>query len=350
MPIETVVVTGASAGLGRAIALEFAKRGAQVALLARGKKGLEAAAAEVEAAGGKALVIPTDVADADAVEAAAEEVERTFGPIDIWVNDAMVTVLAPTLEMKPEEYKRATDVTYLGTVYGTLAALKRMHKRGRGSIVQVGSAMAYRSIPLQSAYCGAKHAILGFTQSLRCELIHDNSNIKLSMIQMPAMNTTQFGWVKNKMSHHPQPVPPIYAPEVGARAVYWAAHHNRAQIYVGTSSVGAVVGNKIAPNLLDKYLGHTGYKSQQTSQPADPSRPDNLWTPVDGDEDRGYHGEFGDRAYSHSIQLWADLNRGPLAIGLGIAAAVIGTWVLTSRNKSENHTSERREHHRYVAA
>ncbi len=324
MSDETVVVTGASAGLGRAIAREFGKHGAQVVLLARGQKGLEGAAEEVEAAGGKAHIVPTDVADADAVEAAARQAEEHFGPIDIWINNAMVTVLAPTPEMKPEEYKRATDVTYLGTVFGTLAALRRMVPRDRGTIVQVGSAMAYRSIPLQSAYCGAKHAILGFTNSLRCELLHDQRNIRLTMVQMPAMNTTQFGWVRNKMSHKPQPVPPIFEPEVGARAVYWAAHHNRREVYVGTSSVGAIVGNKLAPSLLDKYLAKSGYKSQQTGEREEPGRPDNLFTPVDSDQDRGAHGHFDDRAYGHSVQLWADQHRRSLGIGLATAAAVTG--------------------------
>jgi len=324
MQTETVVVTGASAGLGRAIAREFGKNGSNVVLLARGEKGLEGAAAEVESEGGHAHIIPTDVSDSEAVERAAEEAERHFGPIDIWINNAMVTVLAPAKQMQPEEYKRATEVTYLGVVYGTLAALRRMLPRDRGTIVQVGSAMAYRSIPLQSAYCGAKHAILGFTDSLRCELLHDKSNVRLTMVQMPAMNTTQFGWVRNKMSHKPQPVPPIYEPEVGARAVYWAAHHDRREVYVGTSSVGAIVGNKIAPGLLDKYLAKSGYKSQQTGQREDPTRPDNLFTPVDSEEDRGAHGQFQSRSYGHSIQLWADLHRGTLAVGASVAAAVTG--------------------------
>lgn len=324
MQTETVVVTGASAGLGRAIAREFGKRGANVVLLARGETGLKGAAAEVESAGGHAHIVPTDVADPEAIENAAEEAERRFGPIDIWINNAMVTVLAPAKEMKPEEYKRATEVTYLGVVYGTLAALRRMLPRDRGTIVQVGSAMAYRSIPLQSAYCGAKHAILGFTDSVRCELLHDKSNVRLTMVQMPAMNTTQFGWVRNKMSHKSQPVPPIFEPEVGARAVYWAAHHDRRQVYVGTSSVGAIVGNKIAPGLLDKYLANSGYKSQQTGQREDPTRPDNLFAPLDATEDRGSHGHFDSRSHKHSVQLWADLHRGSLGVGAGVAAAVAG--------------------------
>jgi short-subunit dehydrogenase len=332
MATETVVVTGASAGLGRAIANEFGKRGANVALLARGQQGLDAAAAEIEAAGGKALAIPTDVADAQAVDAAAEAAENEFGPIDIWVNNAMTTVFAPVKEMKPEEYKRATEVTYLGVVYGTLAALKRMSQRDHGTIVQVGSALAYRSIPLQSAYCAAKHAINGFTDSLRCELIHDHSHIHVTTVHMPALNTAQFGWVKNKMDKKPQPVPPIFEPEVGARAVYWAAHHKRREVYVGGSTVGAIVGNKIAAAALDRYLGRTGYESQQTSEPDDPSRPDNLWAPLDAHEDRGAHGAFTNRAHSRSLQLWADLHRLPLSLGLGIAAGVGASLFLASRN------------------
>ncbi len=317
--METVVVTGSSAGLGRAIAHEFAKHGAQVALLARGEKGLDGAVAEIEAKGGRAFAVPTDVADPDAVEAAAEAVEKHFGPIDTWVNNAMSSVFSPVKEMKAEEYKRATEVTYLGAVYGTLAALKRMLPRDRGTIVQVGSALSYRSIPLQSAYCAAKHAINGFTDSLRCELLHDKSNIRLTTVQMPAMNTPQFNWVKSRLQHKAQPVPPIFEPEVGARAVYWAAHHNRREVYVGTSTVAAIVGNKIAPGLLDHYLASSGYKSQQTPEPEDPSRPNNLWSPVDAGEDCGAHGRFDEKAHGHSIQLWADLHRGALAAGLVLA-------------------------------
>lgn len=324
---ETVVITGASGGLGRAIAREFGKRKAQVVLLARGREGLSGAAAEVNAEGGKALTIPTDVADAAAVEAAAEQAEQEFGPVDIWINNAMASVFAPAVEIKPEEFKRATEVTYLGAVYGTLAALKRMLPRDRGTIVQVGSALAYRSIPLQSAYCGAKHAIRGFTDSLRCELLHDHSHLRLTMVQMPAMNTTQFGWVKNKMPHRAQPVPPIFEPEVGARAVYWAAHHNRREVYVGTSSVGAIVGNKMAPGLLDKYLAKSGFQSQQTSEPEDPTRPDNLWEPVDANEDHGAHGHFDSRSHSFSMQAWADLHRGVVGAVVGGAAGLAGALI-----------------------
>jgi short-subunit dehydrogenase len=339
MSVETVVVTGASAGLGRAIAKEFGKRQAQVALLARGQRGLEAAAAEIESFGGKALVLPTDVADAGAVEAAAEAAEERFGPVDIWINNAMVSVFSPVKEMKAEEYKRATEVTYLGVVYGTLAALKRMLPRDRGTIVQVGSALAYRSIPLQSAYCAAKHAIVGFSASLRCELIHDKSNIRLTMVHMPAMNTPQFDWVKSRLPHKPQPVPPIYEPEVGARAVHWAAHHDRREVYVGAPTVGAIVGNKVAADLLDHYLGRTGFKSQQTREMDDPSRPDNLWQPVDSSQDYGAHGHFDNRAHARSYQLWADLHRGSLALIAGVAAGVLGSVMLASRN------GKRKRHH-----
>src|SRR5437868_6801084 len=300
---ETVVVTGASAGLGRAIAREFGRHGANVALIARGVDGLKAAQREIEDLGGRALILPLDVADSKAVEAAAATVEDQLGPIDVWVNDAMVSVFSPVKEMLPEEYKRVTDVTYLGFVYGTLAALKRMLPRDRGTIVQVGSALAYRSIPLQSAYCAAKHAISGFTDSLRCELIHDHSNVRITMVHMPALNTIQFDWVKSRLKRRAQPVPPIFQPEVGARAVYWAAHHNRREVFVGMPTVAAIEGNKIAPGLLDRYLGRTGYDSQQTDQPEDPNRPNNLWEPVPGDH--GTAGRFGDRAHPRSYELWA---------------------------------------------
>jgi short-subunit dehydrogenase len=323
---ETVVVTGASAGLGRAIAREFGRHGANVALIARGIDGLKAAQREIEELGGSALILPLDVADSNAVEAAAATVEDQLGPIDIWVNDAMVSVFSPVKEMLPEEYKRVTDVTYLGFVYGTLAALKRMLPRDRGTIVQVGSALAYRSIPLQSAYCAAKHAISGFTDSLRCELIHDKSRVHVTMVQMPALNTTQFGWVKSRLKHKAQPVPPIFQPEVGARAVYWAAHHKRRELYVGMSTVEAIVGNKIAPGMLDHYLGRTGYASQQTSQPESPDRPNNLWEPLAGDH--GAHGAFDQRASGKSWELRVSLNRMWLAAGftVGAAVAVFAGW------------------------
>jgi len=316
---ETVVVTGASAGLGRAIAVEFGRRGANVGILARGKDGLEGAKREVESAGGKAHVVPTDVADAEAVEHAAVAVEQEFGEIDTWINNAMASVFSPVKEMKPEEYKRVTEVTYLGTVYGTLAALKRMLPRNRGTIVQVGSALATRSIPLQSAYCGSKHAILGFTDSLRCELVHDHSKIRLTVVQMPAMNTPQFDWVKSRLPRKAQPVPPIFEPEVGARAVYWAAHHNRREVLVGRSTVAAVTGQKVIPGLLDQYLGRTGYKSQQTDEPENPDRPDNLWQPVAGDH--GAHGRFDKRSQKQSYELWGETHRPLVLAGMGALMA-----------------------------
>ena len=319
--IETVAITGASAGLGRAIARAFAKSGARIALLARGKEGLEAAARDVEAAGGTAITFQADVSDAGAVEAAAESVESQLGPIDVWINNAMVSVFSPVKEMKAEEYRRVTEVTYLGVVNGTLAALKRMLPRDKGKIIQIGSALAYRSIPLQSAYCAAKHAIVGFTDSLRCELIHDRSNVSLTIVHMPALNTPQFDWVKSRLKNKAQPVPPIFEPEVGAHAVYWAAHHHRPEIWVGGSTVEAIVGNKVAPRLLDKYLGRNGYAPQQTSEPDDLARKDNLWFAADSDVDHGAHGAFDGRAHRYSLQLWADLHRRWLAIGLGTSAA-----------------------------
>jgi NAD(P)-dependent dehydrogenase (short-subunit alcohol dehydrogenase family) len=325
---ETVVITGASAGLGRATAREFGRRGAQVGLLARGIDGLQAAKREIESLGGRALVLPTDVADAEAVEQAAAAVEEQFGPIDIWVNNAMASVFSPVREMRPEEYKRVTEVTYLGVVYGTLAALKRMLSRNRGMIVQVGSALVYRSIPLQSAYCAAKHAIAGFTDSLRCELIHDKSKVQLTMVQMPALNTPQFGWVKSRLQRKAKPVPPIFQPEVGARAIYWAAHHRRRELYVGWPTVEAIGGNKLAPGILDHYLGRTGFDSQQTSEPEDPLRPDNLWEPVGGDH--GAHGSFDECAHETSWELRAAFDRVWIA-GLAIVAA--SGFFLASKHK-----------------
>jgi NAD(P)-dependent dehydrogenase (short-subunit alcohol dehydrogenase family) len=332
MNTNTVVVTGASAGLGRAIAIEFARHGAKVALLARGQQGLQAAGDEVKNAGGTAYTQVVDVADAHAVESAAENVERELGPIDIWINNAMVSVFSPVKDMKPEEYKRVTEVTYLGVVNGTLAALKRMWPRDKGKIVQVGSALAYRSIPLQSAYCAAKHAIVGFTDSLRCELIHDKSSVDVTVVHMPALNTPQFGWVKSRLRNKAQPVPPIYEPEVGARAVYWAAHHQRAELYVGYPTVEAIVGNKIAPRTLDHYLGRTAYASQQTSEPEQPDRPDNLWAPLDSTQDRGTHGDFDARSRHFSYQLWADLHRSWFAMALGISALALGYFIANAKN------------------
>ena len=315
---QIVVVTGASAGLGRAIVRAFARKGAKLGLLARGRDGLEGARREVEAMGGKALVLPTDVADPDQVEAAAAAVEKQLGPIDIWVNDAMVSVFSPVKEMPPQEFKRVTEVTYLGVVYGTLAALKYMLPRNRGVIVQVGSALAYRGIPLQAAYCGAKHAIQGFMDSLRAELLHDHSRVQVTMVQMPALNTPQFRWVKSRLPHKARPVPPIFQPEVGAEAVVWAAHHPRRELYVAWPTVKAIVGDKLVPGVGDRYLARTGYESQQTNEPADPDRPNNLWEPLPGDH--GAHGVFDRRATDWSAQLWATTHRGLLALaGVGVA-------------------------------
>lgn len=318
---EVVVITGASAGLGRAIAREFGEHRAKIGLLARGLDGLEAAKHEIESMGGAALTVPTDVADADAVEKAAELVEERFGAIDIWINNAMTSVFAPVKKMRPEEYKRVTEVTYLGVVYGTLAALKRMLPRNRGTIVQVGSALVYRSIPLQSAYCAAKHAIAGFTDSLRSELVHDKSKVQLTTVQMPALNTPQFGWVRSRLQHKARPVPPIFQPEVGAKAVYWAAHHHRRELYVGWPTLGAIVGNKVAPGVLDRYLGRNGFASQQTNEPEDPNRPDNLWNPIPGDH--GAHGRFDEHAHKWSWELEAALNRRWIGVGAAIVAAGI---------------------------
>src|SRR5215831_5646824 len=299
---EVVVITGASAGVGRAAVREFAKHGAWLGLIARGVDGLEGARREVEAAGGKALVLRADVADPAQVEAAARRVENELGPIDIWINNAMASVFSPIKEMTAEEFKRVSDVTYLGYVYGTLAALKYMLPRDRGTIVHVGSALAYRSIPLQSAYCAAKHAVLGFFAALRTELMHDKSNVKTVMVQMPALNTPQFGWVKSRLPRKAQPVPPIFQPEVAARAIYYAAHHpRRREYYVGWSTVKAIVGNKLVPSFGDRYLARDGYDSQQHDGPEDPNRPNNLWEPVAGDH--GAHGTFDDLAKSYSPKL-----------------------------------------------
>src|SRR5438477_2766604 len=327
--LTTVAITGASAGVGRATARKFATSGAQVALLARGHDGLEAARKEVEEFGGKALVVLVDVANADEVEAAAAQIEAELGEIDIWINNAMVSVFSPIKEMTPEEFRRVTEVTFLGCVYGTLAALKRMLPRNRGVIVQVGSALAYRSIPLQAAYCAAKHAIRGFTESLRCELIHDKSNVGVTMVQLPALNTPQFGWVKSRLPRKAQPVPPIFQPEVAAEAIYFAAHQPRREFYVGAPSVAVIVGNKFAPGLLDRYLADTGYDSQQYDGPEDPDRVHNLWQPVSGDH--GAHGAFDARAKECSPQLWTSEHR--TLIAMGVAALAISGLLAFLKNK-----------------
>jgi NAD(P)-dependent dehydrogenase (short-subunit alcohol dehydrogenase family) len=322
-----VVIAGAAAGVGRAAAQEFARHGAHIGLIARGgpgMDGLEGARRDVEALGGKALILPCDVADADAVMAAAERVERELGPIDVWVNVAMTSVFSPFKEMNPDEFKRTTEVTYLGQVYGVMAALKYMIPRNRGSIVLVGSALAYRSIPLQSAYCGAKAGIRGFIDSVRCEMIHDKANIQICMVQMPALNTPQFSWVKSRLPNHPQPVPPIFQPEVAAEAIYFAAHHKRRELLVGFSTIKALVGNMVAPGLLDIYLARTGYKAQQTDQPVSPDRPNNLWEALPGDH--GAHGTFDDRSRDRSPELWLTTHAPELAMAgaaLGVMAGAL---------------------------
>ncbi|MEV6769738.1 SDR family oxidoreductase [Nocardia sp. NPDC051030] len=301
-----MVITGASAGIGRAAACRFAARGDRIALLARGRTGLAAAAAEVRAAGGTALELPTDVADYEAVDAAATRAEHELGPIDVWVNSAFTSVFAPFDQIYPEEFRRVTEVTYLGSVHGIRAALLRMRARDRGAIVQVGSALGDRSIPLQSAYCGAKHAVNGVVEALRVELLHERSNVHITVVQAPAVNTPQFSWVLSRLPHRPQPVPPIYQPEVIARSIVFAADHPRhKQYWVGASTVGTVLAQRLAPRLLDRYLARTGYRSQQTEAEAHGGQ-DNLWTPLDGrgGVDFGAHGEFDDRAHEHSPQAW----------------------------------------------
>jgi NADP-dependent 3-hydroxy acid dehydrogenase YdfG len=318
---QVVVVTGASGGVGRAIAHAFAKRGAHIGLLARGREGLDGAAREVESFGGRALPVPTDVSEHAQVEAAAVAVERRFGEIDVWVNDAMATVFARFIDTEPEEFKRATEVTYLGTVYGTMVALARMTARDRGKIVQVGSALSYRAIPLQAAYCGAKFGIRGFTDSIRTELRHDKSKVQITMVQLPGVNTTQFNWCRSKLPDHPMPVPPIYQPEIPAEAVYWAAQHRRRELWVGYSAVEAILGSRFAPGVLgDLYLAKTGISGQQVkNMPIDGERVGNLFEPVEGDA--ATRGIFDAKAKARSPQLWAATHRGALAAGLAGAAA-----------------------------
>jgi NAD(P)-dependent dehydrogenase (short-subunit alcohol dehydrogenase family) len=328
MSPEVVVVTGASGGIGRATATAFGARGAKVALVARGQAGLEAAAADVRDAGGEPLVLPADVADPAALEAVADRVEAELGPIDVWVNDAFTSVFAPFEKISAEEYKRVTEVSYLGYVYGTMAALRRMKPRDRGVIVQVGSALAYRGIPLQTAYCGAKHAIQGFHEALRCELLHEKSGVRVTMVQMPAVNTPQFSWVLSRLPRHAQPVPPIYQPEVAARAVVHAADNpGRREYWVGATTAATLAANAVAPGLLDRYLGRTGFDSQQTPQPRDPDAPENLWEPADADRDFGAHGAFDDRSHRRSAQLWASQHHGTVAAAAGlVGAAALALW------------------------
>lgn len=320
---KVVVITGASGGIGRASAIEFARHGWRVALLARGADGLEGACRDVERAGGLALAIPTDVADEAQVEAAAEEVMRQWGAIDVWVNNAMATIFCEMEHIPPQDFRRATEVTYLGTVWGTMAALKRMKPRGQGAIVQVGSALAYRSIPLQAPYCGAKSAIRGFTDALRCELIHERSPIHLTMVQLSAFNTPQFEWGRTCLPRRPKPLGKIFQPEVAARAIYWAAQRRRRELWVGWPAVEAILGNRIIPGLLDRKLARDAWGGQQGREPLPPGRKDNLYQPVPGDH--GAHGRFGDRALEHSAQVWLDTRRWK------IGAALLGLALLLRR-------------------
>ncbi|HET8611539.1 MAG TPA: SDR family oxidoreductase [Sphingomonas sp.] len=329
---EVVVITGASAGVGRAVARRFARDGARIALIARGRDKLESTAREVEELGGEALVLPCDVADHEAVDAAAEQAEEHFGPIDIWINVAFAGVMARFIDITPEDYRRATEVTYLGQTNGARAALKRMLPRNRGHIVLTGSALAYRGIPLQSPYCGAKHAIQGFQDSLRSELFHANSRVHVAMVQLPGVNTPQFDWMKTDMPCKLKPASPPYQPEVAAEAIHFAAHCRRKQIMVGGSTVLAIWGDRLASGLLDRYLGATGFAGQQADEPIEPGRQNNLWEPVD--RDYGAHGRFDATSRNASLQLWANLHRGLTAAGVGlIAAAGAGAYALTRRRK-----------------
>jgi NAD(P)-dependent dehydrogenase (short-subunit alcohol dehydrogenase family) len=332
---QTVVITGASAGIGRATARLYGRRGARVALIARGEAGLEAAAQEVRQAGGWALPIPADVADSDAVQRAAEQAESDLGPIDVWINVAFTSVFAPFTEISPEEFRRVTEVSYLGFVYGTKAALARMLPRDHGTIVQVGSALGYRSIPLQSAYCGAKHAINGFTESVRCELLHNHSNVRITVAQMPAVNTPQFSWVRSRLPHHPQPVPPIYQPEVAARGVVSAADHpGHKEHWVGATTVATILAQRFAAPLLDRYLARTGYGSQQTSDMPVTDRSGNLWHPLDAapGDDHGAHGVFDDKSHPRSAQLWVTRQAESAGSAVGRALDGIRARGQASRN------------------
>jgi NAD(P)-dependent dehydrogenase (short-subunit alcohol dehydrogenase family) len=328
--MAVVVVTGASGGVGRAVARRFGARGDRVALLARGEKGLDGAAADVRTAGGEALPISVDVAEHVEVDAAADRIEKELGAIDVWVNDAFSSVFATFMEIEPEEFRRATDVTYLGYVNGTRAALRHMLPRDRGAVVQVGSALAYRGIPLQTAYCGAKHAIQGFNEALRCELLHMGSGVRVTMVQLPAVNTPQFSWLRSKLRHQAQPVPPIYQPEVAAEAIAYAGEHpKRREYWVGGSTAATLLANAVAPGVLDRYLSRTGFQSQQTDEPHDPREPGNLWRPLDNKSgpDYGAHGGFDDRATSHSPQQWASRHHGVVGtVAAGALAA--GAWAL----------------------
>jgi NAD(P)-dependent dehydrogenase (short-subunit alcohol dehydrogenase family) len=318
---QVVVVTGASAGVGRATVRAFARRGASIGLLARGRAGLDGASREVEELGGRALAIQADVADHDRVEDAARRVEEELGPVDVWVNNAMATILAPISEIEPDEFCRSTEVTYLGSVWGTMAALRRMRPRDQGTIVQVGSALAYRGIPLQAPYCGAKHALQGFLESLRAELLHEGSNVRVTMVQLPALNTPQFTWARSRMPREPQPVPPIFQPEVAAEAIVWAAENPRRELMVGWPTVKAILGNAVAPSMADRYLADTGYEAQQRDEPQPADRPDNLFEPVD--EDRGAHGPFDREARGRSVQAVLSRHRRLLGAGAIMSASAV---------------------------
>jgi NAD(P)-dependent dehydrogenase (short-subunit alcohol dehydrogenase family) len=326
---KVIVVTGASGGIGRATAVAFARRGDAVALLARGEKGLAAAADDVRAAGGTPLVLPVDVADADAVDAAATRVEAELGPIDVWCNVAFSTVFAPFAEITPAEWQRVTEVTYLGFVHGTMSASRRMRVRDRGVVVQTGSALAYRGIPLQSVYCGAKHAIKGFTEAVQTELRHDGSNVHLTLVDLPGVNTPQFSWVLNKLPKRPQPVAPVYQPEFMAQALVHASEHPRRRAWwIGIPTVYTILGSKFAPQFLDRYLARTAYRGQQRGQDARPDDPVNLWEPADGPDGRdfGARGSFSMRAWDSDPQIWASRHHGALAAACGVLAAGAALW------------------------
>jgi len=318
MPV--VVITGATAGIGRATARLFARQGASVALLARDLERLEATRRELEQLGGRAIAIATDVADEAQVEAAADRAERELGPIDIWVNNAMATMLSPLEEITPADFRRVSEVTYLGTVWGTMAALRRMRARNRGTIVQVGSALAYRSIPLQSPYCGAKHAVRGFTESVRTELLHEHSRVHVTMVEMPGVNTPQFSWCKTNLRAHPKPLGSVYQPEVAARAIVWAASQRRREIYATGIVAAAIWADKLFPGLLDRYMARTAVEGQQSSESIKPDRPSNLWQPVPGNFEA--HGRFGERARRRSISLWLNMHRQWVAIAAAGLVAI----------------------------
>jgi NAD(P)-dependent dehydrogenase (short-subunit alcohol dehydrogenase family) len=334
---KVVVITGASSGVGRATARALAEPGISIALLARGRDGLDAAAEEVGRAGARPLVLPVDVSDALAVDAAAERIDRELGAIDVWINSAMVSVFSFFMDMTDEEFSRVTEVTYLGTVNGTRAALRQMLPRDRGTIVQVGSALAYRGIPLQSAYCGAKHAVQGFTESVRCELMHKGSHIHLTMVQLPALNTPQFDVSASHLSHRPQPVPPIYDVDVATRAVVWASRHRRREVWVGGTTVATLVANDVASGVLDGYLARTAIDAQQTQDGKDPSAPSNLWESPPGD--RGARGRFRDRSHHNSIQWWLSTHRTSSAL----IASAVGALALAKHRRRREGLRDRRE-------